>query len=72
MATGHVIKRAKYKTTAKGSGTPGVLKMVYNASISSLKFNFVFLILFCYWLMDLSKRSYEHSVKFYRALPANT
>lgn len=29
MATGHVIKRAKYKTTAKGAGIPGVLKMVY-------------------------------------------
>uniref|UniRef100_A0A2N9FM47 BSD domain-containing protein n=1 Tax=Fagus sylvatica TaxID=28930 RepID=A0A2N9FM47_FAGSY len=27
MASGHVIKRAKYKTTAKGAGTPGVLKM---------------------------------------------
>lgn len=30
MATGHVIKRAKYKTTAKGAGTPGVLKMTEN------------------------------------------
>ncbi|KAE8098912.1 hypothetical protein FH972_016940 [Carpinus fangiana] len=30
MATAHVIKRAKYKTTAKGSGTPGVLKMTEN------------------------------------------
>ena len=29
MASGHVIKRAKYKTTAKGAGTPGVLKMVF-------------------------------------------
>jgi transcription initiation factor TFIIH subunit 1 len=30
MASGHVIKRAKYKTTAKGAGTPGVLKMTEN------------------------------------------
>ncbi|XP_030974074.1 uncharacterized protein LOC115994155 [Quercus lobata] len=27
MASGHVIKRAKYKTSPKGAGTPGVLKM---------------------------------------------
>ncbi|KAM4092045.1 hypothetical protein ACJW30_06G007400 [Castanea mollissima] len=30
MASGHVIKRAKYKTSPKGAGTPGVLKMTEN------------------------------------------
>ncbi|KAF5479117.1 hypothetical protein F2P56_005618 [Juglans regia] len=30
METRHLIKRAKYKTTAKGSGIPGVLEMTKN------------------------------------------